>query len=601
MSESVEEKIRLILKSLPSEPGVYRFYDEAGNLLYVGKAKNLKNRVNSYFSRQTYDSARIKLLVRLTCDIHVLVVNSELDALLLENNLIKEHQPRFNVLLRDDKTYPWICIRNEDFPRIHPTRTRVNDGSEYFGPYASVKMMRNLLELLKQLYPLRTCKLNLKPESIAAGKFSQCLEFHLGNCMAPCEGKQSEASYMMMVKEAREIIRGKTASLLRSLRSEMQVKAEAYEFEQAQRIKERIETLEQYRARSVISSSDIGDVDVFCWHQDNKLWFITYLQVVEGAVVQGHTLEIKSNAIETAKDILAVGIFELRRKFSSEAREALIPELLPELLPNLNYVVPQRGDKKVLVELAQKNMRFYLMERWKKLAVKDPEQHTERLMTLMQKELRLPRLPHHIECFDNSNFQGAFPVSAMVLFRDGKPSKKEYRHYNIRTVEGPNDFASMEEALDRRYGRLLEEQSPLPDLVIVDGGKGQLSAAVNTLEKLGLRGKVPVIGIAKRLEEIYFPGDSLPLYIDKRSETLKVIQHMRNEAHRFGISHYRKRHQKTLSHSTLEEIPGIGKKIAEKLLKTFKSVKRIRESDLEALEKEVGKVKAASIYNYFHG
>lgn len=590
--------IQEILKTLPAAPGVYRFYDAAGQLLYVGKAKNLKNRVSSYFSQSHKESGRIRLMVKLIRDIQIMLVENELDALLLENNLIKEQKPRFNVLLRDDKTYPWICITNEDFPRVYSTRNK-KEGHEYFGPYASVRMMRNVLELIHQLYRIRSCRLPLNEKSIREGKFAVCLEYHIGNCKAPCVGKQSETEYNLMIQDVREILRGRTASLVRLLKARMTGHAEKYEFEQAHEIKERISQLEQYRAKSVIITGENEDLDVFTYSEDGNMFYVNYLQVVEGAVVQGHTLELRRKMDESPGELLTLAIFDLRRRFRSTAKDILVEEIPEVQIPGLKYHKPQRGDKRMLVDLSKKNLKFYIQEQLSRLAVRDPEEHTRQVLELMQKDLRLPVLPKHIECFDNSNLHGEHAVSAMVLFRDAKPSKKEYRHYNVKTVDGPDDFATMREVLYRRYSRLLEEKQSLPDLVVVDGGKGQLSAAVSVFDELGLRGKVSLIGIAKRLEEIYFPDDPLPLYIDKRSPSLKVIQHMRNEAHRFGITHYRKRHRKSLTESALDQIPGIGEATKNKLLKAFKSVKRIRDAGEDELAAVVGKHRAQIIHDYF--
>ncbi len=579
---------------MPEVPGVYQFFDAEGGLLYVGKAKNLKNRVGSYFNKQ-HDSGRLRLMVKLVRDIQVLVAESELDALLLENNLIKTHQPRFNVMLRDDKTYPWICIKKEPFPRIFSTRNRIQDGSEYYGPYASVKMMRAVLDLVRQLYPLRTCKLHLKQESISEGKFNVCLEYHIGNCLGPCVGKQSEADYERMIEEARTIIKGKTGSVARLLRQQMEEYAAEFAFEQAQEVKERLEQIEKFRSKSVIVRQDMRDVDVASLRREGNTVYVNYLKVTEGAVVQGYTLEVKPKLEETDAELLVLALFELRKRFGSEAEEVLVPFDPETEIVGMKFVVPQRGERKMLLELSERNLRFYLKEKWANMALKDPEKHSQRILETLKKDLRLTELPVHMECFDNSNFQGAYPVSAMVCFRDAKPSKKDYRHFNIKTVEGPDDFASMKEAVYRRYKRLKEEEAPLPQLIVIDGGKGQLSAALEALEALDLRGKIPIIGIAKRLEEIYFPGDPLPLYLDKRSESLKVIQQMRNEAHRFGISHYRSRHKKTLSKSSLEEIEGIGSKTVTELLRHFRTVKRVREASEEELTQVVGQAKAKKI------
>ena len=589
-----ETDIKAKCRSLPEVPGVYQFFDAEGGLLYVGKAKNLKNRVGSYFNKQ-HDSGRLRLMVRLVRDIQVLVAESELDALLLENNLIKTHQPRFNVMLRDDKTYPWICIKKEPFPRIFSTRNRIQDGSEYYGPYASVKMMRAVLDLVRQLYPLRTCKLHLKQESISEGKFNVCLEYHIGNCLGPCVGKQSEADYERMIEEARTIIKGKTGSVARLLRQQMEEYAAEFAFEQAQEVKERLEQIEKFRSKSVIVRQDMRDVDVASLRREGNTVYVNYLKVTEGAVVQGYTLEVKPKLEETDAELLVLALFELRKRFGSEAEEVLVPFDPETEIVGMKFVVPQRGERKMLLELSERNLRFYLKEKWANMALKDPEKHSQRILETLKKDLRLTELPVHMECFDNSNFQGAYPVSAMVCFRDAKPSKKDYRHFNIKTVEGPDDFASMKEAVYRRYKRLKEEEAPLPQLIVIDGGKGQLSAALEALEALDLRGKIPIIGIAKRLEEIYFPGDPLPLYLDKRSESLKVIQQMRNEAHRFGISHYRSRHKKTLSKSSLEEIEGIGSKTVTELLRHFRTVKRVREATEEELTQVIGQAKAKKI------
>jgi excinuclease ABC subunit C len=595
----MNENIRLVIKTLPKEAGVYRFYDKEDQLLYVGKAKNLKNRVSSYFNRKKYDNARLETMVGQIEKIVWIVVDSEYDALLLENNIIKEQRPRYNVLLRDGKTYPWICIRNEPFPRIHTTHQRFSDGSQHFGPYISTRLMRSLLDLIRQLYPLRTCTLNLNQHQIDSGKYKVCLEYHIGNCLGPCVSKQSEEEYMKMIHEAKNILKGKTGTLIQELKSQMGTCAEKYEFEAAHEIKTRIEILESYRSKSVIIGEVSTAMDVFSWKEENELVYISYLQVVEGAIVQAHTLELKKKLNETNEDIVGLGVFEMRQLFHSEAKECILEESITLPLPDVKLTVPLRGDKKLLLDLARKNLLFYQKDKWKRLAITDPEKHTQRILETMKKDLRLLELPIHIECFDNANFQGSFPVSAMVLFRNAKPSKREYRHYNIKTVEGPDDFASMREVITRRYQKLLEEDSPLPNLIVVDGGKGQLSAAIQALESLGLRGKIPVMGIAKRLEELYFPDDPLPLYLDKRSETLRVIQQMRDEAHRFGTGHYRKRHQKTLSVTTLEEIQGIGEKTAQKLLSHFKSVRRIKELELEELSAFLGPEKGMKVYSYF--
>ncbi len=586
-----------LIKVLPESPGVYQYYDAEGKLLYVGKAKNLKKRVSSYFNK-THDSGRINLMVRKIADLQFVVTPTELDALLLENSLIKTHQPRYNVMLKDDKTYPWICIKNEAFPRVFSTRQKIKDGSQYFGPYASVRMMKELLDLIRQLYPLRTCNLQLTPQQIDRGKYKVCLEYHIGNCLGPCEAYQSEEEYLRSIQEIRQIIKGNLSTVVRELKEKMKSFATVLEFEKAQLLKEKVQVLENYQARSTVVSSTISDVDVFTIVCDTRSGFVNYLRVKDGAIIRAHTLELRKILDESEADLLLLAIIELRQRFESEAREIIVPfEVECE---GLQVTVPQRGDKKQLLELSERNARFFMLDKHKQESLKDPERHTNRVLETMQKDLRLSELPHHIECFDNSNIQGTHPVSACVVFKDAKPSKKDYRHFNVKTVEGPDDFATMEEVIYRRYSRLLQEEEPLPQLIVIDGGKGQLGAALKSLETLGLRGKIAVIGIAKKLEEIYYPGDSLPMYIDKRSETLKVIQHMRNEAHRFGITHHRKRRSKSAIHSELLDIPGVGEKTLQQLIAHFKSVKRIKEASPEAIAAIIGEARAALVQAHFH-
>jgi len=587
------------LKSLTDQPGVYRFFDAEGKLLYVGKAKNLKKRVNSYFQKEQ-DSARLRVLVRKIDRIETLVTETEWDALLLENNLIKALQPRYNILLRDDKTYPWICIKKEPFPRIFSTRKRLPDGSEYLGPFASVKSMRAVLELIRSLYPLRSCKLNLTPENIAANKFKVCLEYHLQNCLGPCVGEQSEAEYLEMVAEARAIVRGKTGSLLRELKQQMTDLAAQYQFEEAQKIKQKWESIERFRAKSVVVQLGMEHMDVFAFYRDSDEVYVHYLQISEGAIVQGFTLELQPRLDETDSELLLIAMLELRLRFESEAKLALLPFLPDTDFQGLSVQVPQRGEKKALLDLAERNIRFHRKEKLSQLSVKDPERHSRRILETLQRDLHLKTLPEHMECFDNSNFQGAFPVSAMVCFKQAKPSKADYRHYNVKTVEGPDDFSTMKEVISRRYRSCVEQPETLPQLIVIDGGKGQLNAALQALNELGLQNKVAVIGIAKRLEEIYFPNDPVPLYLDKRSESLKVIQQMRNEAHRFGITHYRNRHRASLKKSQLEEIPGIGKKRAADLLSRFKSVRRMQIATEEELQAVVGLEAARRILAFFN-
>jgi excinuclease ABC subunit C len=594
------QRIQELLPTLPDKPGVYQHLDKNGKILYIGKAKNLRKRVGSYFAKN-HDSARIALLVRKVADIRVIVTDTEMDALLLENTLIKTHQPRYNINLKDDKTYPWIVIKAERFPRIFYTRQKIKDGSEYYGPYASVKVMKALLELIRQIYPLRTCNLALTPASIEAGKFKVCLEYHLGNCLGPCEGLQTETAYLADIDAARHLIKGRLSATLKALRQLMMTRSTELRFEEAQKIKEKIDLLERYQARSTVVPPHITDIDVFSAFIDADSGYVNYLQIVEGAIVQSYTTEFKRKLDETEAELLGWAIPEIRTLYQSESKEVIVSHAIGFELPGLDIAVPQRGDKKSLVELSLKNGRYYRLERLKNMELTDPDRHVNRLMQQMKADLRLSEEPRHIECFDNSNIMGTHPVSACVVFKEGKPSKSDYRHFNVKTVEGPDDFATMREVVHRRYARLLEEGAPLPQLIVIDGGKGQLGAALESLEALGLRGKVAILGIAKRLEELYFPGDSVPLYLDKRSETLKVIQRMRDEAHRFGITHHRQKRNKATLGSALEDIPGIGKATREALLRSFKSVKKIREAQESALAEVVGAAKARQIVAYFAG
>ena len=590
--------IKKALRTIPTSPGVYQYFDKEGKLLYVGKAKNLKKRVSSYFTK-THDSAKLKVLVRKVDKIETIVVETELDALLLENNLIKKHQPRYNVMLRDDKTYPWICIKKEPFSRVFSTRKLIRDGSEYFGPYPSGRVMKNLLELIRNLYPLRTCNYALTEENIQSGKFKVCLEYHIGNCLGPCEGKQSLESYYEQIDEIRLIIKGKISGIKQRLLRSMQSYAKNMEFELAQETKEKIELLDAYQAKSTVVSSTIRDADVYSVISDVQNAYVNYLKIVEGAIVQAHTLELRKRMDEADEDLLALGIVELRQIYSSEAKEVFSSHAV-DLGDSLKVHVPQRGEKKELVELSMRNARFYRMERLKQIEIVDPDRHSNRIMAQMKEDLRLTEEPRHIECFDNSNFQGTDAVAACVVFKDGKPSKKDYRHFNIKTVEGPDDFASMTEVVHRRYRRLIDEGEDLPQLVIIDGGKGQLNAALKAFDELGIRGEVAILGIAKRLEELFYPDDPVPLYLDKRSETLKVIQQLRNEAHRFGITHHRNKRSKTSIRSQLDDIKGIGPASAEDLLKAFKSVKRIKAATEEQLAEILGPSKASLVYRHFH-
>jgi excinuclease ABC subunit C len=584
---------------LPHKPGVYQYFDEAGKIIYVGKAKGLKSRVSSYFNNDTQHGAKITYLVKQIAKIEVVVVETEIDALLLENNLIKTYQPRYNVLMKDDKTYPWICIKKEEFPRIFYTRQVIKDGSSYFGPYASGKMMHTILDLIRQLYPLRTCKLQLTQSNIAAHKFKVCLEHHIGKCNAPCVGKESEAEYQQYITDVKELLKGNIHTVKTSIRNQMMHFAQTMEFEKAQILKEKMELLERYQSKSIVVSTYLKDADVFSIINEPKEAFVNYLKVVNGAVVQAHSVEIKKKLDETDEDLLIHAIIDIRERFFSYSKEIIVPIELDIALPNTVFTVPQRGDKKQLLELSERNLKFFRLDLRKQQELVDPERRSNRILAQMQKDLRMKQPPNHIECFDNSNFQGDHAVAACVVFKNAKPSKKDYRHFNIKSVEGANDFASMEEIITRRYSRLLEEGADLPQLIIIDGGKGQLSAAMKSIESLGLKGKITVIGIAKKLEEIYYPGDSIPLYLDKTSESLKIIQQARDEAHRFGITHYRGKHRKSLIKSQLIDINGFGDNTVERLLKKFKSVTALQLAGFEAWKEEVGNAKALLLLQYF--
>ena len=589
--------LELQLKTLPQEPGVYQYYDIDDKLIYVGKAKNLKKRVSSYFTK-THENGKTRVLVKKIASVKHIVVETEKDALLLENNLIKKYQPRYNVMLKDDKSYPWICIKNERFPRVFPTRRMFKDGSEYFGPYTSMKTVHTLLDLIKGLYHLRTCNYNLSEEKIESGKYKVCLEYHLGNCKGPCEDLQSETEYNEHITAIREIIKGNFKDSLSQFKTQMKQLAQEMHFEDAQRIKEKIEVLENYQAKSTIVNPKISNVDVFSIMSDEGYGYVNFLQLSYGSIIRSHTLEIKKKLDETDKQLLELAITEIRQRFSSNSREIYVPFKV-ELGEDLKVTIPKLGDKKRILDLSLRNAKYYRMERFKQVKIVDPDRHANRIMAQMKLDLRLSEEPRHIECFDNSNIQGTHPVAACVVFKDGKPSKREYRHFNIKTVEGPDDFASMEEVVYRRYKRLLDEEQPLPQLIIIDGGKGQLSSALKSLEALNLRNKIAIIGIAKRLEELFYPDDPIPLYLDKKSETLKIIQQLRNEAHRFGIEHHRNRRSKNALTTELETIPGIGEQTIVALMKQFKSVKRIAEADEKDLERVVGHSKAKKIKAYY--
>lgn len=580
---------------MPEVAGVYQYYDENDRLLYVGKAKNLKKRVGSYFTK-THDNRRTALLVKKIFRIEHIVVTSEMDALLLENSLIKKYQPKYNVMLRDDKSYPWICIKNEPFPRIFTTRKIIKDGSEYFGPYTNMKTVRILLGLIKGIYPLRTCSYDLSDAKIESGKYKVCLEFHLGNCLGPCEAKMDRSIYEENIKAIRQIIKGNFKDSLAYFRKQMQQYSAAMEFEKAQQIKEKIEVLENYQAKSTVVNPKIDKADVFSVVSDESYGYVNYIQVSHGAIIRSHTLEIKKKLAETDATLLRLAIVEIRQLFHSTSKELFLSHPL-DLGEKVNVTVPLQGDKKKLVDLSIRNAKFYRLERFKQIKIVDPDRHSSRIMNQMKVDLRLSEPPNHIECFDNSNIQGSDPVAACVVFKHGKPSKKEYRHYGIKTVVGPDDYASMEEVVFRRYKRLLEEDQPLPQLIIIDGGKGQLSAALKSLDLLGLRGKIAIIGIAKRLEEIYFPNDPVPLYLDKKSESLKIIQQARNEAHRFGITLHRKKRSKGSLHSKLDKLPGVGASTRKKLLLQFKSFKRIKQASEKEMVELLGESRGKKIFN----
>jgi excinuclease ABC subunit C len=594
------EHIKAILEGLPNEPGVYQFFDKNEKIIYVGKAKNLKKRVYSYFSKDIFESGKTAILVRQISDLRFIITETELDALLLENNLIKKHQPRYNILLKDDKTYPWICIKNEPFPRIFYTRRKIRDGSQYFGPYASVKMINILLDMIHRLYKLRNCNLSLTAENIQNKKFRVCLEFHVGNCLGPCEGRQSAEDYQQGIENIRHILKGNINQVIRILQDEMQTASQNLEFEKAQQIKSKLDTLEQFRSKSVIVSPVINNVDVVTIVSDENYGFANFMKVINGAILQSQTIELKKKLSETDSDLITFALTELRQRFESDATEILV-NVMPDTFPAGTEVsIPKIGEKKHLLSLSEKNARYYQLEKLAQYDKLNPEHKTDRLMEKMKTDLRMMEQPRRIECFDNSNFQGTNAVAAMSVFVNGKAAKKEYRHFNIKTVEGPDDFASMQEVIFRRYKRALEEKQPLPQLIIIDGGKGQLNAALTGLEKLGLNKKIQTIGIAKKLEEIYYPGDSVPMYLDKKSETLKIIQQLRDEVHRFGITHHRNKRSRNFLQSEILQIPGIGNATFEKLIIQFKSVKKIKEANAEQIAEVIGKQKAAIVVNYFN-
>ncbi len=590
--------LKELIEVLPEDPGVYQFLDESGKIIYVGKAKKLKRRVSSYFTREP-DNAKTRILVRKIHNIQHIIVDSEEDALLLENNLIKKYQPRYNVLLKDDKSFPWIVIKNEPFPRVFSTRQIIKDGSEYYGPYTSMVMVRTLLDLFRQIYFLRTCRHLLSPENIAQNKFTLCLEYHLGNCKGPCVGLQSPEDYDQYIQEIRSILKGNISAVMKYMRENMHKMAIDYRFEEAEEIRKKIAILEGFQSKSTIVNPRINNVDVFSIVDDEKHAFVNFLKVSNGAIIQAHTIEYRKKLDESMADLLPMAIADIRERLHSNSPEIIVPFKPRIEFKGVHFLVPKIGDKKKLLELSERNVKYYRLEKLKQLANQTKLPREVRLLETVKKDLRLEKLPLHIECFDNSNIQGSHPVAACVVFKNGKPSKKDYRHYNIKTVTGPDDFASMEEVVSRRYQRLKEEGSPLPQLIVIDGGKGQLSAATKVLRELHLSDQIAIIGIAKRLEEIFYPGDSVPLYLDKNSPSLKLIQHLRNEAHRFGITFHRNKRSKAFIHSQLEEIPGIGQGSIEKLLTRFGSIKGIKDATEQQLTEEVGASRAQKIVRYF--
>ncbi len=601
MKIDVSEHLRELLKLMPTTPGVYQFFNRAGEIIYVGKAVNLKRRVSSYFIDSQKHSTKVRVMVGKIVDIHHIDTSSEQDALLLENAMIKSLKPRYNILLKDDKTYPWIVVRNEHFPRVESTRRMVKDGSAYFGPYPSVMLQKSMLEFLRGIYRLRTCRLNLAPEAIAKGKYRVCLQYHLGNCKAPCVGGQSEEEYLQTIEMVKKNLRGELRPTRQYLEEQMHVAADALKFEVAAQYKTKLSMLDNYAGKSIIVSDYLGNVDVFSLLVEDDAVYCNFVRVVHGSVVRSFTAEFSAGAEDDQATILTSAIVAMRDEFDIRLAHEVIVPLLPDesRFENVTFTVPQRGDKLKLLEFSQRGAKMYRLEKMKNLEIKNPEKHTERLLAAMQKELHMDVPPRHIECFDNSNLQGTHPVASCVVFRDGRPSRTEYRHFNIKTVVGPDDFASMREIIHRRYSRLLEEHAELPDLIIVDGGKGQLSSAYATLKELGLEHKIPIVGLAKRIEEIFFPGDPLPYYLDRTGEPLRVIMHLRDEAHRFGITFHRNKRSADFIQTELESIPGIGKATADRLLKHFRSIKAIRAASQEQLAEVVGASKAAKVAAHF--
>ena len=597
MAESNDE-LKKTISSLPEEPGIYQYFDKSEQIIYVGKAKNIKKRVSSYFNKNQ-ENNKTRLLVKSIVRVKYIVVSNELDALLLENNLIKTYQPKYNIQLKDDKTFPWIVVTNEPFPRVFSTRQKELVTGRFYGPYPNVKAMNALLGLIREMYPLRTCSLDLSAYKLAEKKYKTCLEFHIGKCLGPCIEKQTEEEYGTMIDEIELLLKGKTYSLIQALKKKMIQLAESYQFEDAHQLKLTIEQIEKYRSKSTIVSSKLNDIDVFCYLENENQFIINYLVIQEGAIIHGYSAEVQKKLNEDETKLINYVLPQLREKFQSKSKEVIVEKQLELPITDFYLFVPQKGEKKDLIELSKRNIFYFKKEREKRALIQNPQTSAVRILERIRSDFKLAELPIHMECFDNSNFQGTNAVSACVVFKNGKPSKKDYRHFNIKTVEGPDDFASMREVVYRRYKRLLDENQSLPQLVIIDGGKGQLSAAMESIEKLGLRGKIALVGIAKKLEEIFFPGDQYPIYLDKRSESLKTIQFMRNEAHRFGITHHRDKRSKTAINSELDDVPGIGEKTKHILLNHFKSISNIKKARLEEITKKIGQSKAIILFNYF--
>ncbi len=596
----MNEDIKHTLSVIPQEPGCYLFHDKKGTVIYVGKAKNLKRRVSSYFNKK-HDHVKTRVLVKNIEKIKYVVVNNEEESFLLENSLIKELQPRYNVMLKDDKSYPYIVVKNEYFPRVYKTRKVVKDGSRYFGPYTSVHAVDTMIEMLRKVYKIRTCRLNLSPENIAAGKFNVCLQYHIKMCEAPCVGKVLMEEYNKNIEEVVEILRGNISIIERKMSKRMHSLADEMRYEEANQMKEKLDLMSKFRERSQVVSSINYNIDVFSYEEEGNAAFINYFHVVSGSITQAYTFEYVKQLDETPEELLAMGIVEMRQRFKSKSRETIVPFIPDVELESTTFTIPQRGDKKKLLDLSIKNVKQYKFDRLKRAEKLNPEQRTMRILKGVEKDLNLKEIPFHIECFDNSNIQGTNPVSACVVFRKAKPSKKEYRHFNIKGVVGIDDYASMGEAIERRYTRTVNEGQKIPQLIVIDGGKGQLGVAVKILQKIGVYEETAVIGIAERLEEIFFPGDPIPLYIDKNSETLKLIQQIRNEAHRFGLSHHRKKRSKKQVASELDNIKGIGPATKKKLLGHFKSIKRIKEADYEELVETIGRARADIIKAWIEG